>query len=133
MAGLAKKGNPWKAEAFGFASITIGAEGGNVINVAVRLQDNRRKNITSRVFVNAYLADANTGLPLSVTAPNGTVAIGTNGTIIEEMVTKKKWHILTDASGRFDLNIGDSGTPTFYLVIVMPDGSVQVSNAITFA
>lgn len=132
-AKLAKKGSPWKSDAYGYAVITVGAEAGNVINVAVRAQDVTRKNIANRVGIVCWLSDVNTGQGITGTAPNGTVAIGTNGTIIEEFITKKKWHIITDATGRFDLNVGDSGTPTWYLVLQFPDGSIQVSPAITFA
>jgi hypothetical protein len=127
-----RKKNPFGGNTFDYAAITVGVEAGNVINVAVRLQTARRKNIAVRGIVTCYLSDVNTGAGITATAPGTSVAIGTNGVIIEEFVTKKKWQIVTDAQGRFDLNIAESGTPTWYLVMVMPDGSIQVSGAITF-
>jgi hypothetical protein len=132
--GLARKRAPFKAVGYGYAAITVGAEAGDVINVAVRLQNDRRKNsVVTRVMARAYLSDAATGVGITGVTVTGATAIGTNGTIINTPVTKKMWDILTDTSGRFDLNITNTGTEGLYLVIVFPDGSIQVSPIIQFA
>lgn len=134
MGGLLKrKHDPFTTVGFGFASITVGAEATNVINVAIALKNDRRKAIVGARYVKVYLSDAATGIGLTATTMTGSPAIGTLGTIINTTVTKKMWEILTDANGNFDLNVGDSGTPTFYLVVLFPDGTIQVSSAITFA
>lgn len=128
-----KKFNPFDSEGFGLASFTIGAEAGNVINVAVRLKTSDNKNVAGRKKVTVYFADANTGAAVTGTGPNGTVAIGTNGAILNTVQSKKQYDIITDQNGQFDLNIGESGAVTWYLVVCLPDGNIVVSNAVTFA
>lgn len=116
------------------AAITVGTENTNVINVAVQLKsDKGQATITARRVVDCYLADANTGAAIAASAPSGGIAAGTNGKILASLVTNKAFKMITDASGRFDLNITETSTPTFYLVVVMPNGRLVVSGAITFA
>lgn len=116
------------------ASFTIGAENTNAINVAVQLKsDKSQLAITSRRHVRVYLSGVNTGASVVGTAPNGGTVIGTNGVIAVSLTANKVFDIVTDASGRFDLTLTDSGTPTFYMVVVMPNGRLVISGAITFA
>jgi hypothetical protein len=134
MSQIAAKRSPFQSSVFGLASFTIGTEGSNAINVAVRLKSARGQNIAQRVNAKVYLSDVATGVGLTATVPTSTVAIGTNGTILRANVTDKMFDILTDASGRFDLTIPQTAAPvTYYMVVVMPDGSISVSGAITFA
>ena len=37
------------------------------------------------------------------------------------------------SDGKLDLDLEDSGSPTFYLNVVLPDGRLATSGAITFA
>lgn len=116
------------------ASFTIGTEATNVINVAVQLKsDKSQASLAARRNVRVYLSGASTGATVVGTAPTGGAAIGTNGAVIAAITAGKVLDIVTDASGRFDLNITDTGTPTFYMVVVMPNGRLVVSSAITFA
>jgi len=41
--------------------------------------------------------------------------------------------VISEADGDIDVDITDSGTPTMYLVLVLPNGKLAVSDAITFA
>lgn len=110
---------------------TIGAETANVINVSVQLRNADNQNLATRRHILAYLSGASSGASLA-TAPSGGVAIGTEGLLIEP-VDNRAFRVLTNASGVFDINITDTGTPTMHLVLVFPNGSIQVSTAITFA
>ena len=82
----------------------------------------------------AYLSDASTGIAIPSAAPDDSVVIGTDGDIILEHVTDLAWDLQSEADGDIDINIKDvTGTPTWYLVVVMPSGLQVVSTAITFA
>lgn len=117
------------------ASFTIGAEASNIINVAVQLKsDKSQQAITARRIVDVYLADAATGAAIAGTAPDGGVAIGTNGAILVALVASKMVKVVSNASGAFDLNITHAaGAKTVYVVVVMPNGRQVVSSAVTFA
>jgi hypothetical protein len=60
------------------------------------------------------------------------VVVGTNGGCIH-LVTDKCFLLNTDSSGRVDLDIVESSTGTWYLVLAFPNGERVVSGAITFA
>jgi hypothetical protein len=131
MKRIAAKHNPFGAAGLiGFAEITIGDEDGDVINVGVQFQGPDGQELQERAHVHAYLSDDEFGDTVAGTAPD-TVAIGTDGLCVE-LVADKYFAITTEDDGTFDLNIGENGTDTWYLVIVLPDGSLLVSDAITF-
>lgn len=122
----------WPALLPGAPTFTIGAEGGDSINVAVQLNDPKADSIAASKVVYVYLSDSAAGDGLAATAPDGDVAIGTDGTILEELTADKSMMIWTEADGQFDLDIGESGADTWYLCVVV-GGNLFVSNAITFS
>jgi hypothetical protein len=118
---------------FGLAAFTIGTKSSNTINVAVQLQDNRGQAIQQIGYCDVYLSDNADGTTLTATALTSNIVIGTNGVIIQTTVTEKAVAVISNKSGQFDLNLIQTASPqTYYMVVCMPDGSVVVSNAITF-
>ena len=118
----------------GGVDFVIGAESSNIINVGLQLNDLAGDALAVIGNVFAYLSDASTGIAISSAAPDDSVAIGTDGAIILEHVTDLAWDLQSEADGDIDINIKDvTGTPTWYLVVVMPSGLQVVSTAITFA
>jgi hypothetical protein len=114
------------------ATITVGQESSNVINVAIQLRDANGAAVTARGSVFAYLSDDANGGSLVGTAPSGGWAIGTNGLLIP-VVTNKAAVLVSNASGAIDINITEAGAKTCYLALVLPNGALVVSSAITFA
>lgn len=116
------------------ATITVGAEAANVINVAIQLTDAAGDALATVGHVVAFLSDASTGIGITAAAPDADVAIGTDGAILWEFVTDKAFMLQSEADGDIDLDIGDAtGTPTWYLVVLLPNGQKVISDAITFA
>lgn len=112
-------------------TFVIGAEATNIINVGIQLRD-RNTDIGQRASVTAYLSSDANGDSVVGTAPT-TVAIGTDGLAIP-LVAGKCFQLTSESDGDIDLNITlSSGAATYYLVIVLPDGTLKVSEAITFA
>ncbi len=114
------------------ATFTVGVEGSNIINVAVQLKDGAGVNLTTVKVLPWYLSTVSTGLTPTSVAPQTSLAAGTNGKLIEWITDLSGLAIFT-AAGALDINITDTGTPTFYLVVVLPGGGIAVSGAITFA
>lgn len=117
---------------FGRVVFTIGAEAADTINVAVQLKDARNNAVARVVGCKCYLATAATGIGLG-TATTSAIVIHTNGTLLDITKTGQVFSVVTDASGRFDVDLIQTATPTVYLVVIMPDGSIAVSSAITWA
>ena len=116
------------------AAFTIGVEGSNAINVAVQIKkDKAQTSLAERRSLMFYLSSSSSGADITGTAPSSGFAIGTNGKIISELVADKLAYVTTDASGRFDITLTEAGVATWYLVVIMPNGRLVVSGAITFA
>lgn len=114
------------------ATITVGAEGSDTINAAIQLKDIDSADLTNRAAVKAYLSADQYGDSIITSAPTGGVAIGTDGLLIP-IVADKFFELVSESDGDIDIDIEDTGTPTMYLVIILPNGKLVVSSAITFA
>lgn len=115
------------------ASFVIGAEAGNVINVGIQLKYDKSQADTVRRAVHAYLSDDANGDSIVATAPSGAVAIGTDGVLYDIGAAKKHFFLVSESDGDIDINITEAGVKTLYLVLVMPNGRLVPSSAITFA
>lgn len=113
------------------ATFTIGAEAGNVINVAIQLLDGAGAEMVSTSGVLFYLSNDSDGSSQKTAATS--LAIGTDGLMIE-WASNSSGLLVSEADGDIDINIGDiSGAATYYLVLIMPTGAPKISGAITFA
>lgn len=119
-------------EKMGTPAFVIGAEAANVINVGIQLNDSAGAALAVRGAVKAYLSDDANGDSIAVTAPDGGVAIGTDGVAIP-IVAGKCFELVSEVDGDIDLDITESAIDTWYLILVMPDGKLVASGAITFA
>ena len=114
------------------ATFTIATQVGTTINVGVQLKDSTGTSVTGVAVMLVYLSDSSNGNELVGTPPTGGTVIGTDGVLVP-VLANKMFQIITNTSGHFDLNLTDSGTPSFYMVVVGANGKVLVSSAITFA
>ena len=78
-----------------------------------------------------YLASNATGDAIA-TAPDGGIAIGTDGLLIEH-TNNVAGMVVSEVDGDIDVTITESTAKSFYLVLVAPDGKLYPSSAITFA
>jgi hypothetical protein len=116
------------------ASFVIGSEATNTINVAIQLKDADGADLAVRGSVAMYLSDDANGDSVIATVTSGAVAIGTDGLLIDTgNVAKKIFRLTSESDGDIDINITESGTKTLYMVLVLPNGRLKVSGAITFA
>ena len=114
------------------ASFTVNAEVTNNITVDVQIQKDGA-NVTEEYSLFFWLSDLAKDTEASA-APNGGVTVGdSNGFTLKEFTTNITWQVITSSSGAIDFVIGDTGTPTFYLNVILPDGTIATSDAITFA
>ena len=112
-------------------SISIGAEDGNQITAALQVQDPGGASLSGIYMFTLLLADTNTEPILTATAPN-TLFESAEGNIVE-YVSGKMIEVFTATDGSLNVDIGETGTGTWYLWIKLPNGETAVSSAITFA
>ena len=114
------------------ATFVVGADAGTTINVAIQLQDGNAADIAVRGSVLAYLSGDANGDSIAATAPSGGWAIGTDGLLIP-VVANKAAQLVSEADGDIDVTITEAAGATWYLVLVLPNGKLAVSGAITFS
>ena len=111
----------------------VGTEAADVINVGVQLEDRENQgNLGERVAFDWYLSDDAAGDSIAGTAPDGGLAIGTDGLLLEHTANLSGM-ATTEVDGHLDIDVGETGIDTWFLVCVAPDGQLYVSPAITFA
>lgn len=112
-------------------TFTVGTEATNAINVAMQFKDGNGADLAERKAVNWWLASNAAGDAIAA-APSSGIAIGTDGTLIES-VNNVSGILITEADGDADVTLTDNTTGTWYFVVQLPNGSLAVSDAITFA
>jgi hypothetical protein len=114
------------------ATIVVGAESDPNINVTIQFTDAAGADMATPVCVPWYLADDAAGLDPASVAHSGGAAIGTDGALIES-VANLSGLLISEADGDADITFNEAGALTKYLVLVMPNGSLVISDAITHA
>jgi len=116
------------------AVFTVGAEAASVINVGIQLNDASGTAMATAGAIQLYLADDAAGLNPTATGPDTALAIGTDGALIKSGDDSVISFIaISEADGDIDIDITNlAGTPTWYMVAVLPTGAIVVSDAITF-
>lgn len=113
------------------ATIVVGSEAADVINVAIQLEAAGGADLATRGAVFAYLSDDANGDSIAGTAPDGGWAIGTDGLLIDDVASKSA-RLVSESDGDIDIDITESGADTWYLILVLPNGKLVASGAITF-
>ena len=115
------------------ATITVGAEAADARAITVQLEDGQGNAIAHRAVVDVVvLADAN-GDAIVGTGGSTGIAIGTDGAILATIVAKKVFKVISEADGDIDLTWTDTGTEAAYLGVILPNGRVVISDALTNA
>ena len=114
------------------ASVTfvVGSDAGTTVAVSGQVKDAEGNDLSTPSALPWYYSTDALGLDAMTTAHDGGTAIGTDGALIE-WTANLSGLIITEADGDFDIVATDAGAFTSYLVIVMPDGSLQISTIMT--
>ena len=116
--------------------MTVGAETAEKIIVSCQFKDGNGDDMTHAVGCVGYLS-ANAAGQAAASSANLTVDAGTDGfvQILIDSDTQNNFLCTSEADGDLDVRVTDAsgGALTNYLVLVLPNGSIAVSDAITFA
>lgn len=119
------------------ATIVVGAEVAHpthTINVTIQLTDYLGADVAVANNLFMYLSDDAAGQTLITSVLTADAVIGTDGTIVQVETAKKAWRVTSEADGDIDLTFAKTdGAATAYLNVVLPDGKIVTSGAITFS
>lgn len=124
------KKSPYASALVGGAGFTVGDQDGDAITVNVQLKGQGFKNLARVGHVGWYLSAQDDGSDLAAAASGG-VAAGDNGVVVSEVTGRKGTAVCSD-TGEIDFVITDNTTRSVYLCILLPDGSVKVSDEVAF-
>ena len=113
------------------ASFTIAAEDSNVIAVNIQLKDFEGKDLNVPASVVAYLSNVSTGLTPHPISGEISLTSGGDGDVIV-LLTLNCWLLISEADGDIDIDVNETGTDDLYLVLVMPNGKLVVSDVLDF-
>lgn len=112
------------------ATMTVGAEAADVRAITIQFKHGAGHDLNYRICVPiVVLADANGDAFVGTGGSTG-IASGTDGALIA-LVAKKVFLAISEADGDLDLTWTDTGTEAAYLGLVMPDGRLIISSALT--
>ncbi|MFA5636513.1 MAG: hypothetical protein WC977_11500 [Anaerovoracaceae bacterium] len=114
------------------AVFTVGAQASTTINVAIQLNDANGAALATRGAVMAYISDDANGDSIAATAPGGGWAIGTDGLLIP-IVANKAAMLVSESDGAIDINVIESGTDDFYVIVILPNGKLVASGKLAFS
>lgn len=122
----------------GGASFVLATEDSNAIVVSIQLYDRAGRELQKSVALDAYLSSASDGSTFEGHSGTLTIASGTDGLTIPAAAANSSGHsllkLVSEADGDIDVSITQtSGADEFYLVLIMPNGDLVISQAITFA
>ncbi len=112
--------------------ITIASEDADSIEITIQVQDSSGNNLSRVYAFDAWLSDNATDGSITTTAPDGGFYASSANEIFE-YVTDIMKKFITDSNGAISILVDETGAETWYLCIQMPDGTLTVSDAITFA
>lgn len=117
----------------------IGFDNMGTRKVFIQLIGANGKALRARGCVLAYLSDDEHGNSVVATEPDGAVAVGTDGLLIPILtgssgseLAKTIFRMVSESDGDIDISIINATLDTFYLVLVLPNGRLVVSDAIEF-
>jgi len=114
------------------ATISVGDESGTTITVTIQLKDYAGNNMTIASGITMYCATDAAGITYGVNDMTTDIAAAT-GTLAVTL-TAGVYQLVSTATGSIVLTCTDSSDSTAcYLVLVMPNGKLVVSGAVTFA
>ncbi len=112
--------------------ITVGVESGNEIYVSLTMRDRVGLDLVAPRAVQAWLSDNADGSGVATTPP--TTITADTGLIVDPAGTLKAFTLVSDSSGLMEMTFAHSSNiAPLYLAVVLPDGSLLVSEAIDFA
>ena len=122
---------PLRKSAIGGAKFTIGTESADVINVAVQLLDEFGADLAERGAVMTYLSDDANGDSHHGADAALSAAVGTDGVLVD-LATDGPYLLISETDGDIDVNFTKTDADTLFLIVILPDGTLAASAAITW-
>ena len=112
------------------ATFTIADQSAETRLVTIQFKDWAGNNLEVPVSVLCYTASNATGLTPAALG-DAELLEATYGKI-NILLSKTVFQLISNAAGKIDVTVTENGIDTYYLVLVLPNGKLVVSDALTF-
>ena len=114
------------------ATITVGDESANARAITIQLKDANGNDIATAEPIWAFLTTTAARTAFVTTGGSTGIAIGTDGALLA-VIAKMLFLLTSEADGDIDLTWTDTGTEAAFLNLILPNGRVITSAALTNA
>lgn len=114
------------------ATITVGAESGDVRNITIQLKNGLGRNVNYAAEVDIVVLLNAAGTDYVATGGSTGIAIGASGKL-QTIIAKKRFKARSTTAGVIALTWTDTGTEAAYLGVILPNGKQVISSALTNA
>lgn len=112
-------------------SIGLAAGANNVMGVTITVQDEDGNTVTGVHQLDVWASESAAGLGLTGDTYSGDL-VATAGVVLASLTAKKRWTVLTAATGIFTGNLTDTAEPQDqYIVVKNPIGAGVTVSAIS--
>ena len=112
------------------AEFTIADQSDETRLVTIQFKDFEGKNLDVPFSGIIYLSTDSAGLTFNALT-DAELLEATYGKL-QVLVTKLMYQLVTNAAGKIDVTVTENDTTSHYLVLVMPNGKLVVSDELTF-
>ncbi|MDV2988567.1 MAG: hypothetical protein P3T54_00175 [Dehalogenimonas sp.] len=115
------------------ATITVGTHDTGAFPVTIQLKNAQGGDLNHSRAVAFYLSKDSDGSSIAADTTDTTeIAILTDGLLVENVTDISGW-LISEADGDIGLTITVADGKTAYLVLIMPDGQLVISDVMTWA
>ncbi len=129
-------GKPVRSNHIADAEITVTQGAAGAFTCAVQLLGPNGEALTASAGVFAYISKNSDGSTIATDQTDiSSLAAGTDGLMVEAAgsSTAVSGHFISESDGDIDIVVTVLSGKTAYLVLVMPDGSLVISDAMTYS
>lgn len=121
----------WTPDVCWDAVITEGTISSDKFTVTIQLKDYAGNNLTVPASIIAYLSDGSDGADI-VTLSQDVSKTSSGDGDVAILTSDEVWLLTSEADGSISLDVETTGSHTYYLVLVMPNGKLSISDVLTF-
>ncbi len=115
------------------ATIAITEGAGGAFTCAIQLQGENGQDLAGVGAVAFYLSKNSDGSTLCADSTDTTeIAIATDGLLVENVTDVAGW-LISESDGDIGLTVTVASGKVAYLVLIMPDGRLVISDAMSYA
>jgi hypothetical protein len=116
-------------------SIAVSAEDTNVVTCAITITDAVSGGSPGKALAFPFYLSSDSAGQVPEAGTDCSVAAGTDGAVVQmsDGGSSIAGFLVTETTGEMDLTVTDTGSDTYYLNVIMPDGRVVTSSVITLA